>query len=312
LARTATTVLVLGVLAASATAFAISEGLKVEKATITNTRVAKTFSPVCRCPTDRATIEFKLTRAETLEVSIVDARGAVVRTLVRGRRFGRGRHTFTWNGRDDTGAVVAQGDYRPRVRLEQSDRTLTLPNPISVDTTRPRILSAGFSPKVISPDGDGHADVVRISYRIDEHAHVLLLVNGQQRVRTLFQRLRDHLDWFGLVDGQGLPAGRYRLELVAVDLAGNRSRPRSVGFVRIRYVSLPATAVRARPGALVSIPVATDAPHVRWRLARGSSVVASGSGPRRLRLRAPRRAGRYTLVVRAAGHRARAVLVVGG
>jgi FlgD Ig-like domain len=309
-ARTATTVLVLGVLAASATAFAISEGLKVQKATITAVRVAKTFSPVCRCPTGRATIQFRLTRAQKLRISIVDAQGDVVRTLVRGRTFGRGQHTFTWNGRDDVGAIVAQGDYRPRVRLEQSDRTLTLPNPMSLDVTRPRFLSFSVRPRVISPDGDGRADVVRVAYRISEHAHVLLLVNGRQRVRTLFQRLHDHVDWFGKVDGRALPAGRYRLDLVAVDLAGNRSRAAPAGFVRIRYVGLPAGPLRARAGGLLAVSVSTDAPRVRWRLSRGSSLVASGSGAHRLRLRVPKQAGRYTLVVATAGHQARAVLIV--
>src|SRR5215831_16059066 len=62
LARTATLLLVLAVLAASGAAFAISEGLKAQRAAVTAVHVTKIFSPVCRCPQARAAIGFKLTR----------------------------------------------------------------------------------------------------------------------------------------------------------------------------------------------------------------------------------------------------------
>ena len=310
MARTASTVLVLAVLAGSAAAFAVSEGLKVQNAAITAVHVDKTVSPVCACSHARAAIYFKLTRADSLAITVVDAHGRAVRTLVRERMFARRKHHFTWNGRDDAGAIVRQASYRPRVRLQRSGRTLTLPNPILVDVTPPKIAVVSLRPTVFSPDGDGRSDVLRVRYRVSEHAHALLFVNGVQRVRSHFARLRDELDWYGKVGGRTLAPATYRLELGAIDRAGNRARFVPAGVVRIRFVALAEPLLRARAGSEVAVPVSTDAPRVRWTLRRGSSVVDRGAGRDRVLLRAPRRPGHYVLVVQAVDHQARAVVVV--
>ena len=301
--------LVLAVLAGSAAAFAVSEALKVQRATITDTHISKVFSPVCGCGKGRARIEFRLTRSERLTIDVLDADGEPVRRLVDGHSFGRGRHHFTWNGRDDAGKVVPEGPYKPRVRLHETGRTLVLPNPIQVDVTPPRIALVSLR-RVFSPDGDGRADVLRVHYRVSEHAHGLLYVNGKRRVRSRFQALRDELDWFGRGDGRRLPPGSYRISLVAVDRAGNRSRPVPAGFVRIRFVELPDRVFRVPAGERLTIPVSTDAPRVRYVLRRGASIAASGRSGPRIQLDAPAKPGRYLLVVQAARHRAQATVVV--
>lgn len=308
--RDAITLLVLLVLAGSAAAFAVSERLKVQKSALTGTKVTKVLSPVCGCPTSRATIAFRLTRAERLSIGIVDSSGRIVRTLVRERLFGRARHHFTWNGRGDDGAIVSEGSYRPRIRLPGLGRTLVLPNPIRIDVTRPRITALGVSPRVFSPDGDGRADVVRVSYRFSEHAHAVLYVNGRQRVLTRFQPLRGEVVWYGKVEGRTLPPGRYRLGVAAVDRAGNRSKPVAAGAVELRYVQVVDRTQAARPGERLVLRVSTDAKHVGWTLYRGSSIVRRGSGERSVVLVAPARPGRYVLVVESGRHRARSAIVV--
>jgi hypothetical protein len=310
LARTATLLLVLAVLAASGASFAISEGLKVQRAAVTAVHVSKIFSPVCRCPEARATIGFKLTRSDRVTLGMVDSKGELVRVLVNRRLFSRGAKHFTWNGRDDDGTLVPQGSYRPRIKLERTDRTYLLPNPIKVDMTPPRIRVRSVSPRVISPNGDGRSDILHVRYRISEHAHALLYVAGRQPARTKFQRLQDDVNWYGRLDGRRLPPGTYRLAIAAIDLAGNESRLVPAGTVRIRYVALPSRAYRVRAKHTLTVPVSTDAAHIRYVLRRGGSVVVSGASKRRLRLRAPAKPGRYVLVIEAAGHRVVAALVV--
>src|SRR5205814_5551452 len=182
------------------------------------------FSPVCRCAQARVTLGFKLTRSDRVTLGIVGANGEIVRTLVHRRLFNRGAHHFTWNGRDDGGTIVPQGEYRPRVELQRTGKTIVLPNPITLDTTPPRIRLVSARPRVISPDGDGRSDVLHVNYKISEHAHALLYVAGRQAARTKFQRLRDNVNWYGLLGGRRLPPGTYRLELGAVDRAGNESK----------------------------------------------------------------------------------------
>jgi hypothetical protein len=304
-------ILVLVVMAGSAAAFAISEGLKVQKAAITAVQIPRRdFSPVCDCPSDRVTIAFRLTRTDRLTVGIVDSHGQIVRALVGNKLFGRGKHHFTWNGLTGVGAVVPDGTYEPRIRLHRAGKTLVLPVPITVDTVPPRVTVISVHPRTISPDGDGYSDVVRVHYRMTERAHALLFVNGTQRARSKFQHQNDTIQWYGRIDGRALPPGSYRLSLAAVDTAGNSSSVVNAGSVRIRYVVLPAKEIRAHPGAKVVIPVSTDAPEIHFRLKHGASVIVTGSSPRRLVLRAPAAPGRYRLVVGAAGHQDRALLVV--
>jgi hypothetical protein len=310
LARTAKLLLVIGVLAGSAAAFAISEDLKVQRAAVTAVRVDKIFSPVCDCPQERMTIAFKLTRSDRMSIAILGPDDEVVRTLVRGRLFGRGAHHFTWNGRDDRGTVVPEGSYRPRVRLERTAKTVVLPNPIEVDVTRPRIVRTTVHPVVISPDGDGRSDVTRVRYQLSERARALLFVGATQAAQTKFRRTHDNVNWYGRLNGRPVVPGSYRLSLAAVDRAGNVSRPTLAGWVRVRYLELPARLVRVAPGGRISLTVSTDARRVRYVLRRGSSVVASGTSGRRLTLRAPTAPGRYVLALEAGGHGARAAVVV--
>jgi hypothetical protein len=304
------TVLVLALLAGSAVAFAVSEGLKLQKRPITPTEITKVFSPVCRCPQARALIKLRLLRRDTITVTVVDSSGKEVRRLVDHERFNVGLHHFTWDGRDARGKVLRSGSYRPKVAFSDINRTFVLPNPIHIDVTRPRIGVVSVKPRVFSPDGDGRADRITVRYHVNEHAHALLLVNGHQRVRTFLAPLQGSLDWNGTARGGKLPPGTYRLALVALDLAGNRSLPVSAGTVRLRYLALPKTPVSARAATTVRVPVDTDAKVVRWTVRRGSSIVRQGRGGRVVAVRAPKQAGRYVLVLDAAGHRLRTDLVV--
>src|SRR5688500_8743827 len=121
--RIASTAFVVVLLSATTAAFALTERLKLQQSPILGPRVDKLFSPVCACESATAAVRFRLRNADRLDIAIVDADGDVVRTLVQGRRYGRGAVAVAWNGRDDRGAVVAEGSYRPRVHLDEQHRT---------------------------------------------------------------------------------------------------------------------------------------------------------------------------------------------
>jgi flagellar hook assembly protein FlgD len=244
-----------------------------------------------------------------MTVGIVDSHGQIVRMLVGNKLFGRGKHHFTWNGLTGVGAVVPDGSTSRESASTGPARHSSCPSRSRSTRTPPRIVPIGVHPDTISPDGDGHSDVVHVRYRINERAHALLFVNGIQRARTKFQRQRDTIQWYGRVGGRPLPPGRYRLSVAAVDTAGNSSTLVRAGVVTIRYVELPAKRIGARAGSKLVIHVSTDAPKVRYTLERGSSTVAAGTSPRRLVLHVPTRAGRHAHRRRRGG-RDRAVLVV--
>jgi hypothetical protein len=309
--RHAPLLVALALLVGSAVAFGVAERLKVEKSPVTGTEVDKIFSPVCMCPQRRARIAFRLRRTDRLQLSLLDDEGREIRRLVDGERAMRGPHEYFWDGRDDEGRLVPEARYRPKVELGRADRTIVLPNPILVDVRRPVVRVLSTRPGAISPDGDGQGDIVRVRYRANERVRGLLFVNGRLRVVSRSQRPGGVLQWVGGAPGGGkLPPGRYRLSVQARDLAGNLSRRVPAGAVSLRYVRLDERLVRAAPGELVALGVEADAPRVRWLLRRGSSVVQGGSARRAVRFRAPDQPGRYVVVVTAAGHSARAIVVV--
>jgi hypothetical protein len=307
LARYAPAALVAALLVATGVAFLHTESLKLETSPIRQTRVTKVFSPVCRCASSKARIAFRLAKPDVVSVSIVRRSGADVRLLAT-ERGASGRVAFLWNGRDDRGNVVPDGFYRARVRLDLVEKTFDLPNLIRVDTVRPVAKVVSVKPRVFSPDGDRRADRIAVRYTVTERARAVLYVDGVRRVVDASLKPTGELRWYGRVGGRSLPAGRYRISVGATDLAGNRSQLVRAGPVRIRYVEVPSPLIRARPGGVVRVRVATDARHVTWRLGRRTGV---GKVPV-FRFRAPSSPGRYFMVVSVDGHRAGATVVVAG
>jgi hypothetical protein len=305
LTRLAPTALVLGLLGATATAFAVAEWLKLEPTPILKTRVTRIFSPTCNCATNTAYINFRLRNADDLTVLIADSSGNAVRHLARHEAVPAGPASFRWDGRDDEGAVVPDGFYSPRVHLDRSNRTFDLPNRIRVDATAPRLVVDSLHPRTISPDGDGRADDVRIRYHVDERAVVRLFVDGVQRVRVRGTRTVAAFDWSGRIGGIGRP-GRYRLTLVARDLAGNVSQATGPYILRVRYVTLAPRGLHVTASTRFGVRVDTDAKSVAWKLGARHGRLS----PHRFVLRAPARPGRYALVVRVGDHAARLPIVV--
>lgn len=299
LAGLAPAALVVGLLAATAGAFAVTEHLKLEPTPITGPRLDKVFSPVCECPSLSGRLSFRLRRADTLTVTVRDSRGHRVRELVGSGRFGKGLVGLTWDGRDDSGTLVPEGSYRIRIELRDAGRTIVLPYPIRVDVTPPRLRLVSYGPRVFSPDGDRRSDNVKFRYRVSELARVFLLVAGERRLEGQLKK-SGKLQWYGKRQGHGLPAGRYRVELVARDQAGNASRPIGPLVVRVRYIEVGPHRLRVKARTRFGVRVATDARAYHWRLGRRSGI-RRGSP---LVLRAPRRPGRYVLTVSANGHRA--------
>jgi hypothetical protein len=223
----APTILALVLLVATATAFAVTQRLKLEPSPISQTRVDEVFSPVCRCPSRAANIEFSLRKADRLRIAIRVGSGEVT---VADQAFPRGTVRVRWDGRDTSGELVPDGIYYPVVHLQRAGRTIDLPNPIRVDTIRPSIRFRSVRPRVFMPG----TEKLKVTYTVSEHAHALLFVDGRRLVFTLGQRLRGKLQWYGRVGGRPVRPGRHRLTLVAEDPAGNRSKPTPPVIVRVR------------------------------------------------------------------------------
>jgi hypothetical protein len=305
-ARVLSTAFCVALLAATAGAFALTQGAKTELIPIYRTHVDKIFSPDCGCATSVAKIDFRLRKKDRLTVWL-DHDGRRVRTLVSGRVYPRGPVALEFDGIDDSGLTLPEGDYRPVVHLSREHRTIQLPNTIVLDTTPAVVHVRHRIYTHISPDGDGHRDSFEVHYSVSEPAHGILIVDHHQVAFTYRKPLKGVLVWNGKIDGRVARPGNHVLEISAQDVAGNRTKPFPFAVVTVRYVALGRTRVLVRPRARFAILVLADAPRVEWRLHGRRGLARPGT----LHLRAPAAAGVYRLYVTAAGHAAKALVVVG-
>jgi hypothetical protein len=291
---------------ATGVAFVVTEQLKLEPPTITNTHVTKQFSPTCRCNTSKARVEFSLRRDERVTLQIIGPKkSGVVRQLLGAAYKPSGPLHVIWDGRDDGGRLLPNGKYQVRVHLVNERLTTTLPNIIQLDTQAPKLSNISVSSHTISPDGDGNKDAVHISYHLNERARILLFVDGKLVEQTKERAGKPgKFDWKGMADGRVLK-GWHDLTLKAVDHVGNESGASESIPIRLRILNLRPGRIRVGAGNMFRLKISTDRVSVRWHF-NGTYGLASG---RSLVLRAPSTPGRYRVVVRSGPYRAKALVI---
>jgi hypothetical protein len=319
LQRVLTSVTLLGLLVATAAAFAITEHLKLRKSPLYAVQVSAgaapplhrpqpvVISPVCHCKTTSvARIGIKLRHPDRVKVTIVDSAGHTVATRGSDRLLGaRTPQHFVWDGRTDSGALVPDGVYYPWVHLANARHTFKFANKITVDTHSPSVLSAtGLKP--VLEAGPGRS--VAVKYDVDEKAHALVYLGNRLIVVGRQTRLSDKIKWNGRLQHRQLPAGRYVLSIGARDLAGNETPAgeRKHVTVVLRYIDVTPGQVTVRSGRPFKVHVETASKRYTWRLGQRHGERRG----KRLRLRAPTTPGTYRLVVTENGHAATAVVRV--
>jgi flagellar hook assembly protein FlgD len=307
LQRVLTTVTLLGLLVATAAAFAITEHLKLIRAPIYGTLVSKVFSPTCHCSTSTAAVRFRLRHRDQVTVTIVDSQHHRVATVVSGfPMVARHAHTFPWNGRTSSGRLAPDGIYYPWVQLEHGHHTYKLINRITLDTKVPKVLSASGEKSVLFA-GPGRSIAIR--YVLSEPAHAVVYLGSRSVVVGRPTRTHNRIKWAGnLSDGEAVPEGRYVLAIAARDDAGNET-PRAGRkrlTVVVRYIALVPRRIAVRSGQRLTVHVQTDASRYKWRLGRQRGLRRG----RLLHLHAPTTPGTYRLVVTERGHSATALVRV--
>ncbi len=299
-ARYAPVALVATLLVATAAAFVYAETLKLTPSPILGTHVTKVFSPAL----GSAEISFRLRKTGTVQVSIVDAGGDVVRT-VADRPYEKGRVTVAWDGRDDAGNVVPEGllqAARPPERGPAYDRAAE-PDPRGRDRADGRELRRS-APSSSRRTATGGRTGSSSRYTLDEPRAGMLLVNGETaRARRGSPAHEDELDWYGIAGRRALRTRCLRAPARA------RADPRRERRPRHAAPSLCASATSScrtapfgpSPAARFRVRVDTDARAIRWRFAGAPESSELGL----LALRAPAAPGEYTLYASVGSHAAR-------
>ena len=165
----------------------------------------------------------------------------------------------------------------------------TAPTPLALQQLK-------IAPGVVTPNGDGRGDEAKVSYRISVPALVTASVLDSlgDTVATLFSQRRPAGQSEFVWSDVGLPDGRYRLSLVAKDDRGKQVQSTVQLYVDRTLAGFAASAQAISPNGdgrfdTLDYSFQLNAPaHVRLRILRGSSVVATPidaalvTGPQRL------------------------------
>jgi hypothetical protein len=221
LKRWAPTAIVVAVLAATAVAFATTERQKLEKTPFAVLHVEPAFSP----KHGAATIDLRFRRAHLVTLQIIDSAGRVVAKLAQERRVERGDVQFQWRGKR-----VPDGVYQPEITLDDG-REFTLPNQIRLDSVAPRIALVSYRPRILRRRDKPE---LTINYRVSEAAHAIVFLGRTRCALGYAKALQARLNCALKRHGRRLRPGRYRLQLAAIDLAGNVGPRTNVFMVRVR------------------------------------------------------------------------------
>jgi FlgD Ig-like domain len=308
LQRVLTTVTLLGLLVATAAAFAITEHLKLIKSPVYGALVSKFMAPTCHCGTSKASIRIKLRHDDRVRLTILDSQGHTVATIARSAQVPtKQRKNFYWDGRTADGSLAPDGAYRPEIKLANTGKTILFPvvDQIFLDTKKPEVAGASADKGVLF---GGSGRTIRIRYAFTEQANAVVYLGRHLIIRGRPTREHGAVKWAGTLNGRHLRSGTYVLSVGALDLAGNQTpaNERKSVTVVLRYIELSRRRVSVRAGAHFSVGVDTRSSRYTWRLGRQHGA---GHG-RLLRLRAPARHGRYHLRVNEHGHTASAVVKV--
>ena len=304
--RVLTTVTLLGLLVATAAAFAITEHLKLIKSPVYGTLVSKVFSPRCHCSTSKAAVRIRLRHSDKVTVFIVDSHHHHVDTVVSGfPLLARHAHNFPWDGRTSEGARAPDGVYSPWVHLDHAHRTFKFINRITLDTKVPAVLSASAEKDVLFA---GRGRSVAINYVLSEQAHAVVYLGHRRLVVGHPTKTHSTIKWAGTVFDQPVQEGRYVLSIAARDDAGNETPPaaRKRVVVVVRYIAVAPRRIAVRAGKRLTVRVETDAARYKWRLGKQHGARRG----RVLRLHAPTTPGTYRLQVTEHGHSSTALVRV--
>jgi len=199
-------------IALCAAAFLRAEQLKLHHSAVAHPHVRQAFSPGCTDPgcLPAAKLRFTLRKPQALDLANVDGSGNVTKTLATNRSYRKGPVVLHWDGSTDSGAQAADGRYRLRVTLADG-RQVTIPDAIIVDTVPPTIR--------IDQVHRGRVALAVHYTRSPGNGYAMMVVRQGSRI-VLQKRVIPHVAH--LAYGQVAP-GRYLIEMVAVDQAGNRT-----------------------------------------------------------------------------------------
>ncbi|MSP14655.1 MAG: hypothetical protein EXR62_17070 [Chloroflexi bacterium] len=195
---------------AAGTAVTTSRGINLpwtQASSVTVSTDRPIFSPGSNSAQSNIIAVYTVPEPAKVKVTVVDDAGRIVRTLLRDKEQVTGQYSVTWDGRDEGGGQVADGQYRIQVNVQGPDHAAYNNVAVTVDTKPPVIRLANVPNDMTVKDADF------VIQGVTDPSATVYVNNDPQPVT---------------MDGSGgfsvklrLKEGENRLEITALDEAGN-------------------------------------------------------------------------------------------
>lgn len=289
------TISFLVVILGTAGSFALAQRLKRAPTIVYDWHALKLFSPKVEGPAQRARFSFKVRLKEDQATLIVtNLAGEPIRTIKEDIPVRAGKQIkSSWDGADDAGRSVPDGEYRVQVVLQEAGRAVQLPFTLTKDTTppQPKLLSIGPEktgdrprPELL-PRADGKPAVVR--YRaVGRSRNITVFRTDLVRPRAVLEvPITDDTgkwEWDGTVKGRPVAPGTYLVAVSAKDLVGNEGWSmgsadpvapfgedlKGRGGITVRYLAAQSPQVAIKAGERTEIGVISVGRKYDWTLRR--------------------------------------------
>jgi flagellar hook assembly protein FlgD len=176
---------------------------------------------------DTTTVTYALSTRATVRVEILDSSAQVVRSLATAQVYRSGSSSFVWDGRNASGKLVRDGDYRVRVTATSPGQQAVKTRRVVVDRTLGH-LTVGPTP--FSANGDGRLDTTTVAFRLARQADVRVRIMDGAAVVATLHRLGTlasgpaEFGWNGKRNGGARAAdGTYKALVEATTTFGTRT-----------------------------------------------------------------------------------------
>jgi flagellar hook assembly protein FlgD len=203
---------------------------------VTLTASPAAFSPNADGVLDTTTLRSRAENPADVERWRLDVRAADGSTARSFSGTGAPPAELVFDGRDDGGRVLADGQYDARIELwyRNGDIARATSPRLAIDTRKPeaRVSAAAL---LFSPDGDGNADTVAIRQESSDEIQWEGSIRNSAGTVVLtryWQGIAGGWEWDGRdAAGRFVPDGTYRYDLRSTDSAGNSGGAALTGIV---------------------------------------------------------------------------------
>jgi flagellar hook assembly protein FlgD len=247
--------------------------------TMTASAAPATVSPDGDGRADAAVVHYRLGRAATVTLTVLDYLGSVVATLPQGGQTA-GAHALTW-----AADPYADGTYSLVLTAQAGASQVVVTVPLAVNRTLARLTVV---PAAFSPNGDGRFDTLSYAFALNAAADVTVEATRQGAVPIpvfagALPAGENAFTWNGdQPDGVLAPDGRYTLSVRAANTVGTvtQSSPVTLDTLRPRVQVVSRAPLRVRVSEPAVLQLTIDG--------RTRTVKVARAGVIRLRISARR------------------------